>query len=79
MKFLQIIFYHFIILCFLFVKTASAQIDVGSTDLSREIEKSLLFDRETSEKFDIYNDEYGSNKLKEPSMGSLPTEDEKKE
>ncbi len=79
MKFPQIIFYHFLILCFLLVKSASAQIDVGNVDLSREIEKSLLFDRETTEKFDVYNNEYGSNKVQEPSMGSLPTEEEKKE
>lgn len=58
---------------------AVAQIDVVNSDLSREIEKSLLFDKETREKFDVYDSEYGSNKVPNPTLGSLPDEEEKKE
>jgi len=51
--------------------------NIGNSDLSAEIEKSLLFDKETSGQFDVYNEEYGSNKLSEPSLGSAPSKDEK--
>jgi len=57
---------------------AHAQFDIGNSDLSREIEKSLLFDKEAQEKFDIYNNEYGSNKVAEPTIGSLPPQEDKK-
>jgi tetratricopeptide (TPR) repeat protein len=79
MKFIPKIYFYTMLFLLIFYKNSLAQIDVGNVDLSREIEKSMLFDRETLEKFDVYNDEYGSNKLSEPSLGSLPTQDEKKE
>jgi len=59
----------------LFINQAYAQLG-GSSELVREIEKSLLFDKESQEKFDVYNHEYGSNKLDKPSMGDLRGEGE---
>ncbi|MFM6972342.1 MAG: tetratricopeptide repeat protein [Alphaproteobacteria bacterium] len=55
-----------------------AQINISNSDLSREIEKSLLFDSETTEKFDVYNNEYGSNLVAEPTLGNADKEDQKK-
>ena len=57
---------------------ASSQNNISNTDLSREIEKSLLFDNETTEKFDVYNNEYGSNLVAEPTLGNADKEDRKK-
>lgn len=51
----------------------------GSSELVREIEKSLLFDKETQEKFDIYNQEYGSNKLDKPTIGDTISNKDKQE
>lgn len=57
---------------------ASSQNNISNSDLSREIEKSLLFDDETTEKFDVYNNEYGSNLVAEPTLGNADKEDRKK-
>jgi len=65
-------------LTFAFSQNALAQLEVTNSDLSREIEKSLLFDNQTNEKFDVYNNEYGSNLVKEPTLGSNNKEDQKK-
>jgi len=60
------------------IENSLAQIDISNSDLSREIEKSLLFDNQTTEKFDVYNNEYGSNLLAEPTIGNADKEDRKK-
>lgn len=75
--FLKITFlsYSFFLATF-FSGQAKAQFDIGNSDLTREIEKSLLFDKSDNEKFDVYNNEYGSNLVDKPSMGSLPEKDE---
>ena len=59
-----------------FVQEVRAQFDIGNSDLTREIEKNLLFDKSAQEKFDVYNNEYGSNLVDKPTMGSLPEKDE---
>ena len=59
-----------------FVQEVRAQFDIGNSDLTREIEKNLLFDKSAQEKFDVYNNEYGTNLVNEPTMGSLPQKDE---
>ena len=59
-----------------FAEQAKAQLDVGNLDLTREIEKSLLFDKSDSEKFDVYNNEYGSNLVDKPTIGELQEKDE---
>ena len=59
-----------------FVQEVHAQFDIGNSDLTREIEKNLLFDKSAQEKFDVYNNEYGTNLVNEPTMGSLPQKDE---
>jgi hypothetical protein len=59
-----------------FTEQAKAQIDVGNLDLTREIEKSLLFDKSDSEKFDVYNNEYGSNLVDKPTIGEVQAKDE---
>ncbi len=63
-----------------FIQQAQAQFDIGNSDLTREIEKNLLFDKSTQERFDVYNNEYGTNLVDKPTMGSAPekNEDEKK-
>jgi tetratricopeptide (TPR) repeat protein len=63
-------------LAIFFSGQAKAQFDIGNSDLTREIEKSLLFDKSDNEKFDVYNNEYGTNLVDTPSMGSLPEKDE---
>ncbi len=75
--FLKITFlsYSFFLATF-FSGQAKAQFDIGNSDLTREIEKSLLFDKSDNEKFDVYNNEYGTNLVDTPSMGSLPEKDE---
>ena len=75
--FLKITFlsYSFFLATF-FSGQAKAQFDIGNSDLTREIEKSLLFDKSAQEKFDVYNNEYGSNLVDTPTMGSLPEKDE---
>ncbi len=59
-----------------FVESARAQMVFSNSDISREIEKNLLFDKSTQEKFDVYNNEYGENLVDKPSMGEAPTKDE---
>ena len=59
-----------------FAEQAKAQLDVGNLDLTREIEKSLLFDKSDSEKFDVYNNEYGSNLVDKPTIGEVQEKDE---
>ena len=59
-----------------FVESARAQIVFSNSDISREIEKNLLFDKSTQEKFDVYNNEYGENLVDKPTMGEAPTKDE---
>ena len=59
-----------------FAQEVHAQFDIGNSDLTREIEKNLLFDKSAQEKFDVYNNEYGSNLVDKPTMGSLPQKDE---
>jgi len=59
-----------------FVQEVHAQFDIGNSDLTREIEKNLLFDKSAQEKFDVYNNEYGTNLVDKPTMGSLPEKDE---
>ena len=59
-----------------FAQEVHAQFDIGNSDLTREIEKNLLFDKSAQEKFDVYNNEYGSNLVDKPTMGSLPEKDE---
>ena len=59
-----------------FAQEVRAQFDIGNSDLTREIEKNLLFDKSAQEKFDVYNNEYGSNLVDKPTMGSLPEKDE---
>jgi tetratricopeptide (TPR) repeat protein len=59
-----------------FVQEVRAQFDIGNSDLTREIEKNLLFDKSAQEKFDVYNNEYGTNLVNEPTIGSLPPKDE---
>lgn len=49
-----------------------AQFNISNSELGNEIEKKLLFTKETQEQFDVYNEEYGSNKLSEPTLGSAP-------
>ena len=49
-----------------------AQLNISNSELGNEIEKKLLFTKETQEQFDVYNEEYGSNKLPEPTLGSAP-------
>lgn len=67
---------HILFVCFSY--NVSAQNNISNSDLSREIEKSLLFDNETTEKFDVYNNEYGSNLVAEPTLGNADKEDRKK-
>ena len=56
LTFLQINFFSCLFfLASFFAEQAKAQLDVGNLDLTREIEKSLLFDKSDSEKFDVYN------------------------
>ena len=59
-----------------FAEQAKAQLDVGNLDLTREIEKSLLFDKSDSEKFDVYNNEYGTNLVDKPTIGEVQAKDE---
>ena len=59
-----------------FIESARAQIVFSNSDISREIEKNLLFDKSTQEKFDVYNNEYGENLVDKPTMGEAPTKDE---
>lgn len=75
--FLKITFlsYSFFLATF-FSGQAKAQFDIGNNELTQEIEKSLLFDKSSQEKFDVYNNEYGTNLVDKPSMGSLPEKDE---
>ena len=64
-----------------FSQSANAQFGFGNSEITREIEKSLLFDKSAQEKFDIYNNEYGENLVDKPTMGEAPVkneEDEKK-
>ena len=35
-------------------QSAKAQFGFGNSEITREIEKSLLFDKSTQEKFDVY-------------------------
>ena len=77
LTFLQINFLSSLFfLAIFFSGQAKAQFDIGNSDLTREIEKSLLFDKSDNEKFDVYNNEYGTNLVDTPSMGSLPEKDE---
>lgn len=75
-KFLLSFLLHIFFACFSY--NVSAQNNISNSDLSREIEKSLLFDNETTEKFDVYNNEYGSNLVAEPTLGNADKEDRKK-
>lgn len=59
-----------------FAEKAKAQLDIANSDLTREIEKSLLFDKSDSEKFDVYNNEYGSNLVDKPTLGEAQAKDE---
>ena len=54
-----------------FVESARAQIVFSNSDISREIEKNLLFDKSTQEKFDVYNNEYGENLVDKPRWERL--------
>ena len=75
--FLQINFlFSLFFLASFFAEQAKAQLDVGNSDLTREIEKSLLFDKSDSEKFDVYNNEYGSNLVDKPTLGEVQEKDE---
>jgi tetratricopeptide (TPR) repeat protein len=77
LTFLQInFFFSLFFLVISFSKQAKAQLDVGNLDLTREIEKSLLFDKSDSEKFDVYNNEYGSNLVDKPTIGEVQERDE---
>jgi tetratricopeptide (TPR) repeat protein len=77
LTFLQInFFFSLFFLVISFSKQAKAQLDVGNLDLTREIEKSLLFDKSDSEKFDVYNNEYGSNLVDKPTLGEVQERDE---
>ncbi len=66
----------YLLLMSCFVESARAQIVFSNSDISREIEKNLLFDKSTQEKFDVYNNEYGENLVDKPTMGEAPTKDE---
>ena len=75
-KFNKINFLSCLLLMSCFVESARAQIVFSNSDISREIEKNLLFDKSTQEKFDVYNNEYGENLVDKPTMGEAPTKDE---
>ena len=77
LTFLQINFLSSLFfLAIFFSKQAKAQFDIGNSDLTREIEKSLLFDKSDNEKFDVYNNEYGSNLVDKPTLGEVQEKDE---
>jgi len=77
LTFLQInFFFCLFFLVIFFSKQAKAQFDIGNSDLTREIEKSLLFDKSDNEKFDVYNNEYGSNLVDKPTLGEIQEKDE---
>ena len=77
LTFLQINFlFSLFFLAIFFAEQAKAQLDIGNSDLTREIEKSLLFDKSDSEKFDVYNNEYGSNLVDKPTIGEVQERDE---
>jgi tetratricopeptide (TPR) repeat protein len=59
-----------------FAEQAKAQLDIGNSDLTREIEKTLLFDKSDSEKFDVYNNEYGTNLVDKPTLGEVQEKDD---
>jgi tetratricopeptide (TPR) repeat protein len=69
-------FFCLFFLVIFFSKQAKAQFDIGNSDLTREIEKSLLFDKSDNEKFDVYNNEYGSNLVDKPTLGEIQEKDE---
>ena len=75
-KFNRINFLSCLLLTASFVESANAQMVFSNSDISREIEKNLLFDKSTQEKFDVYNNEYGENLVDKPTMGEAPTKDE---
>ena len=75
-KFNKINFLSCLLLMSCFVESARAQIVFSNSDISREIEKNLLFDKSTQEKFDVYNNEYGENLVDKPTMGEAPAKDE---
>ncbi len=69
-------FIAILLLITFFSQSANAQFASGNSDITREIEKSLLFDKSTQEKFDVYNNEYGENLVDKPTMGDAPIKDE---
>jgi len=75
-KFNKIKFLSCLLLTAVFSESANAQMVFSNSDISREIEKNLLFDKSTQEKFDVYNNEYGENLVDKPTMGEAPTKDE---
>jgi tetratricopeptide (TPR) repeat protein len=75
-KFNRINFLSCLLLTAVFSESANAQMVFSNSDISREIEKNLLFDKSTQEKFDVYNNEYGENLVDKPTMGEAPTKDE---
>jgi tetratricopeptide (TPR) repeat protein len=77
LTFLQINFFSCLFfLASFFAEQAKAQLDIGNSDLTREIEKSLLFDKSDNEKFDVYNNEYGTNLVDKPTLGEVQEKDE---
>jgi len=77
LTFLQINFFSCLFfLASFFAEQAKAQLDIGNSDLTREIEKSLLFDKSDNEKFDVYNNEYGTNLVDKPTLGEAKEKDE---
>jgi tetratricopeptide (TPR) repeat protein len=77
LTFLQINFlFCLFFLASFFAEQAKAQLDIGNSDLTREIEKTLLFDKSDSEKFDVYNNEYGTNLVDKPTLGEVQEKDD---
>ena len=77
LTFLQInLFFYLLFLASFFAEQAKAQLDIGNSDLTREIEKTLLFDKSDNEKFDVYNNEYGTNLVDKPTLGEVKEKDE---
>ena len=77
LTFLQInLFFYLLFLVSFFAEQAKAQLDIGNSDLTREIEKTLLFDKSDNEKFDVYNNEYGTNLVDKPTLGEVKEKDE---
>ena len=67
---------YLLFLASFFAEQAKAQLDIGNSDLTREIEKTLLFDKSDNEKFDVYNNEYGTNLVDKPTLGEVKEKDE---